>query len=156
MEQLEAALPGPARGFRFEVEPTSPQQPARIAQHFGARGYAHNWALAQVKANLEARKADPAVPPLAWNFYELRRIWNQAKHQVAPLWRACSKEADASGIADLMAALGNWSDAKHGRRAGSRVGSRGSRPATVTRPGALENTGALGAWSPRAGHGCCR
>jgi hypothetical protein len=37
-----------------------------------------------VKADLEARKADPAVPPLAWNFYELRRTWNQAKHQVAP------------------------------------------------------------------------
>src|SRR6266536_1728470 len=80
-----------ARGFRFEVEPTSPEQPARIAQHFGARRHAHNWALEQVKANLEARRADPAVPPLAWNFYELRRTWNQTKHQVAPWWWACSK-----------------------------------------------------------------
>jgi putative transposase len=110
-----------ARGFRFEVQPTSPEQPARIAQHFGARRYAHNWALAQVKANLEARKADPTVPPLAWNFYELRRTWNQAKQQVAPWWRACSKEAYASGIADLVHALHNWRDAK-GRRAGPRVG----------------------------------
>jgi putative transposase len=72
------------RGFRFEVEPTIPEQPARIAQHFGARRYAHNWALAQVKANLEARAANPAVPPLAWNFYELRKQWNQAKDEVAP------------------------------------------------------------------------
>jgi Putative transposase DNA-binding domain/Helix-turn-helix domain len=53
------------RGFRFEVEPTHRQQPGRIAQHFGARRYAYNWALAQVKANLEARKQDPSVPALA-------------------------------------------------------------------------------------------
>jgi putative transposase len=111
-----------ACGFRFEVEPTSPEQPARIAQHFGARRYAHNWALAQVKANLDARAADPMVAPLAWNFYDLRRRWNRAKHQVAPWWQACSKEAYASGIADLVAALHNWSDAKHGRHAGRRAG----------------------------------
>jgi putative transposase len=110
------------RGFRFEVEPTTPEQPARIAQHFGGRRYAYNWALGQIKANLEARKADPAVPPLAWNFYALRKRWNQAKHQVAPWWPCASKEAYASGIADLVAALGNWSDAEAGRRAGAQVG----------------------------------
>jgi putative transposase len=111
-----------ARGFRFEVEPTSPAQPARIAQQFGGRRYAYNWALAQVKANLDARAADPAIARLAWNFYDLRRAWNQAKQQVAPWWPSCSKEAFASGIADLVRALHNWSDAKHGRRAGRRVG----------------------------------
>jgi putative transposase len=111
-----------ARGFRFEVEATAREQPARIAQHFGARRFAHNWALAQVKANLDARAADPAVAPLPWNLYDLRRTWNQAKQQVAPWWRACSKEAYASGIADLVVALQNWSDAKHGNRAGGRVG----------------------------------
>jgi putative transposase len=111
-----------ARGFRFEVEPTSPEQPARIAQHFGARRFARNWALAQVKANLDARATDPTVAPLAWNFYHLRRRWNQAKHQVAPWWESCSKEAYASGVADLVQALHNWSDAKHGRRVGRRVG----------------------------------
>ena len=37
-----------ARGFRFEVEPTTPEQLARIAQHFGARRFAYNWTLAQV------------------------------------------------------------------------------------------------------------
>jgi putative transposase len=110
------------RGFRFEVEPTSPEQRSRIVQHFGGRRFAYNWALAQVKANLDARAADPAVAPLAWNFYELRRTWNQAKHQVAPWWASCSKEAFASGIADLVQALRNWSDAKAGRRAGRRVG----------------------------------
>ena len=111
-----------ARGFRFEVAPTAPGQPSKIAQAFGARRFAYNWALAQVRANLDARVDDPAVAPLAWNAYALRRQWNQAKHQVAPWWRAASKEAYASGIADLVAALGNWSAAKQGRRAGRRVG----------------------------------
>jgi len=126
MESTRHTFPVPAgwvaRGFRFEVEPTTPEQPARIAQHFGARRRAHNWALEQVKANLDARKADPSVPPLAWDFYQLRKRWNQAKEEVAPWWRACSKEAYASGIADLAAGLRNWSDAKAGRRKGTRVG----------------------------------
>jgi hypothetical protein len=30
------------RGWRFEVEPTSPQQHSAIAQHFGARRFAYN------------------------------------------------------------------------------------------------------------------
>jgi putative transposase len=111
-----------ARGFRFEVEATTAEQPARIARHFGARRFAYNWALTQVKANLDARSADRTVAPLAWSFYDLRRAWNQAKQQVAPWWPACSKEAYASGIADLVVALHNWSDAKQGTRAGGRVG----------------------------------
>jgi len=82
-----------ARGFRLEVAATTPEQPPRIGQHFGARRFAYNWALAQVKANLDARAADPAVVPLGWGFYDLRRAWNQAKQEAAPWWLACSKEA---------------------------------------------------------------
>jgi putative transposase len=111
-----------ARGFRFEVQPTTTTQWTLIRQHFGARRFAYNWALAQVKANLDARAADPSVASLAWNLPVLRKQWNQAKQQVAPWWRDCSKEAYSSGIADLVAALGNWSDAKHGRRSGAPVG----------------------------------
>jgi putative transposase len=111
-----------ARGFRFNIQPITSQQPEPIAQSFGGRRFAYNWALGQVKADLDARAADPAVSLLAWDFYELRRAWNQAKDQVAPWWRCCSEEAYAAGIADLVAALGTWSDAKAGRRAGRPVG----------------------------------
>jgi hypothetical protein len=38
-----------ARGFVFEVETTSPEQPGQVAQAFGARRYAYNWALGQVR-----------------------------------------------------------------------------------------------------------
>jgi putative transposase len=85
-----------ARGWRFEVEPTTPYQRSAIAQHFGARRFAYNWALSRVKANLDARTADPTVPALAWNLPAIHRDWNQAKHQVAPWWRECSKEAYAT------------------------------------------------------------
>jgi putative transposase len=111
-----------ARGFRFEVEPTSSGQWVLIWQHFGARRFAYNWALAQIKADLDTRAIDLSVPALTWNLPAIRRDWNQAKPQVAPWWRGCSKEAYASGIADLVAALGNWSNAKHGRQSGGRVG----------------------------------
>jgi len=70
-----------------------------IAQHFGARRFAYNWALAQVKANLDARAADPSVSPLAWTLPTPRKAWNQAKAEVAPWWPCCSKEAYACGIA---------------------------------------------------------
>jgi hypothetical protein len=127
-----------ARGWRFEVEPTTPHQRSAIAQHFGARRFAYNWALARVKANLDARAADPTVPALAWNIPTIRRDWNQAKHQVAPWWRQCSKEAYACGIADLVAALHNWAVQlmpNMAAAAASGWGSRGSRPDTVTAAG---------------------
>ncbi len=111
-----------ARGWRFEVETTNLAQRPRIAQHFGARRFAYNWALAQVKANLDARAADPSLPSLAWTLPTLRKAWNQAKAEVAPWWPCCSKEAYACGIADLVAALHAWSASRQGRRAGSRVG----------------------------------
>jgi putative transposase len=111
-----------ARGWRFEVETTTFAQRPRIAQHFGARRFAYNWPLAQVKANMDARAADPSVPPLAWTLPTLRKAWNHAKTEVAPWWPCCSKEAYACGIADLVAALYAWSVSRQGRRAGSRVG----------------------------------
>src|SRR5512132_2876396 len=110
-----------ARGWRFEVETTMPSQRALIAQHFGARRFAYNWALAQVSANLDARAANPSVPPLSWTLPTLRKAWNQAKDEVAPWWPACSKDTYACGIADLVAALHAWSASKRGRRAGSPV-----------------------------------
>jgi putative transposase len=111
-----------ARGWRFEVETTSVVQRSKIAQHFGARRFAYNWALAQVKANLDVRVADPSVPMLAWTLPTLRKAWNQAKAEVAPWWSSCSKEAYAAGIADLVTTLHAWSASKRGHRAGSRVG----------------------------------
>jgi putative transposase len=137
------------------VEPTSPEQPAQIARHFGARRFAYNWALAQIKANLDARAADPAIPRLAWDFYDLRRAWNQAKHQVAPWWRERSKEAYASGIADLVTALRTWSASKHGHEPALGSGSPGSRPAVGIAAGSGSPPARCG-WRPIAATSPCR
>jgi putative transposase len=110
------------RGWQFEVEATTPGQMPLVARHFAARRFAYNWALAQVKANLDARAADPIVPALVWSLPAFRRSWNRAKHQVAPWWPGCSKEACSSGIADLVTALHNWSDAERGDRKDEWVG----------------------------------
>jgi putative transposase len=82
-----------ARGWRFEVETTVPQQRSIIRQHFGARRFAYNWALAAVKANLDERTADPSIPPMDWTLPTLRK-----------------------------AALQRWVASRDGHREGQRVG----------------------------------
>jgi putative transposase len=58
---------------------------------------------------------------VSWSAYGLRRAWNAAKHEVAPWWAENSKEAYSSGLANLAAALANWSSSRSGKRAGGRV-----------------------------------
>jgi putative transposase len=110
-------------GAKFEVEwPKEPERRALIRSHFGARRFAKNWALAQVKADLDAKRADPTHVSVPWTVTALRKRWNQVKDDMAPWWAEHSKECYAAGIADAVAALKSWSDSAHGRRQGRRVG----------------------------------
>jgi hypothetical protein len=144
-----------ARGFRFEVEPTSPEQPAQLARHFGARRFAYNWALAQIKANLDARAADPAIPRLAWDFYDLRRAGNQAKHQVAPWWREWSRRPTPPGSPTWSppCAPGRLPSTATEPAPGS--GSPGSRPAVGIAAGSGSPPARCG-WRPIAPTSPCR
>ena len=107
-------------GASFEVQ--WPREPPLVRSHFGARRYAHNWALAQVKADMDAKQADPEHQSVPWTLEALRQRWNQVKGEVAPWWAENSKERYASGIADLVQALANWSMSKQGKRKGRKVG----------------------------------
>ncbi|CAG4934665.1 IS607 family element RNA-guided endonuclease TnpB [Acidithrix sp. C25] len=110
-------------GASFEVEwPKDPQVASGIRSHFGARRFAYNWALAKVKSDMDAKRTDVSYPSTPWTLEALRKRWNQEKNEVAPWWGDNSKEAYASGIADLVRALSNWSSSKHGRRKGRKVG----------------------------------
>ena len=110
-------------GASFEVEwPKDQQSASLIRSHFGARRVAYNWALAKVKSDMEAKKRDASCPSTPWTLEALRKQWNQEKDEVAPWWATNSKEAYASGIADLVQALSNWSSSKHGKRQGKKVG----------------------------------
>jgi len=92
--------------------------------------FAYNWGLALVRANLDQRAAertydipdDQLTEPVDWSTYSLRRAWNEAKDSRAPWWAQNSKEAYSSGLANLAAALHNWSSSRSGARAGPRVG----------------------------------
>ncbi|WP_298340216.1 IS607 family element RNA-guided endonuclease TnpB [Ferrimicrobium sp.] len=110
-------------GASFEVEwPKEQRLASLIWSHFGARRFAYNWALSKVKSDIEAKRADENHLSTPWTLEALRKQWNQEKNEVAPWWGENSKEAYASGIADLVQALSNWSSSKRGKRRGKKVG----------------------------------
>jgi putative transposase len=110
-------------GATYEVEwPREPERRSRIWSHFGARRFAKNWALAQVKDDLDAKKKDPSHASVPWTLEALRKRWNQVKREVAPWWAENSKECYSAGIADAVAALDNRSASKGAKRKGRRVG----------------------------------
>jgi putative transposase len=102
------------RAYLFALDPT-PAQAEAMRSHCGAVRVAYNWCLAQVKANWEQRRAeesygvpeDQRTPWINTSAYGLRKAWNTAKDQVAPWWTENSKEAYATGCANLAAALAN-------------------------------------------------
>ena len=99
-----------------------PDRAALVRSHFGARRFAFNWGLAHVKADLDARKRDPGHESVGWDLGALRKVWNRAKHDVAPWWATNSKECYSAGLADLAQALSNWDNSRNGHRSGRRVG----------------------------------
>jgi putative transposase len=122
------SLRGVIRAFLFALEPT-PAQERAFRSHCGAQRFAFNFGLALVRANLDQRAAERSygltepdlTPAVSWSAYGLRRAWNAAKQDVAPWWAENSKEAYSSGLANLAAALSNWSSARSGTRAGRRI-----------------------------------
>jgi putative transposase len=117
------------QAYRFALDPTSAQGKA-LAGHCHAARAAFNVMLAAVRANRDQRQAErpyglgeaDLTPGLNWSVYGLRREWNRRKSAVAPWWAAYSKEAYASGCANLAAALKNWNDSRRGQRAGRQMG----------------------------------
>jgi putative transposase len=140
---------GVIRAFLFALDPTPVQEQA-FRSHCGAQRFAFNFGLALVRANREQRAAERSyglaepdlTPAVSWSAYGLRRAWNAAKHDVAPWWAENSKEAYSSGLANLAAALSNWSSSRSGK-AGGRVAFprfKGRR----SRPSCRFTTGAFG------------
>ena len=116
------------RAFLFALDPT-PAQAQAFRSHCGAQRFAFDFGLALVRANIDQRAAERSygitepdlTPAVSWSAYGLRRAWNAAKHEVAPWWAENSKEAYSSGLANLAAALSNWSSSRSGKRAGHTV-----------------------------------
>lgn len=131
-------------GAKFEVEwPTDPERAGLVRSHFGARRFAFNWGLAQVKADLDATTVDPDHVSVGWDLASLRKAWNRAKGEVAPWWADNSKEAYSSGLADLARALSNWETSRNGTRKGRRVGFPRFKSARRDRDRVRFNTGTM-------------
>jgi putative transposase len=96
------------QAYRYALDPTA-EQGAALRSHCGGQRFAFNWGLALVIANLAQREAE--------------RSSGQAGDRLTPAvwWSEKSKEAYADGLANLVAALGNWTDSRSGRRRGSKV-----------------------------------
>ncbi len=108
---------------KFEVAwPTEPERAGLVRSHFGARRFAYNWGLARIKADMDAKTADSDHDSVGWEHGALRKVWNQAKDEMAPWWAVNSKECYSSGLADLAQGLANWKAGRLGTRKGRQVG----------------------------------
>lgn len=122
------------QAYKYALDPNSTAETS-LRGHCGAARFAFNHMLGVVKAALDQRGAEVTygldthdlTPMTDWSQYGLRKAWNQRKDMVAtdqegaPWWSRYSKEAYSSAMADLAAALKNWSDSRKGRRAGRAV-----------------------------------
>ncbi len=115
------------QAFRFALDPTG-EQARVLARHFGARRKAFNWAVAALKADIEAWHAT-GIATEKPSLRVLRKRWNTVKDDVCVnaetgqvWWPECSKEAYADGIAAAVDAYWNWQKSRSGTRAGKRVG----------------------------------
>ena len=138
------------QAYRFALDLT-PTQERVLRGYAGAARVAHNWALARVKVIMDQRAAERSysitdadlTPAVGWSLPALRRAWNDAKEQVAPWWRECSKEAFNTGLDALARGLKNWSDARDGKRAGRPVGFPRFKSRRRTTPSVRFTTGAI-------------
>ena len=114
--------------FEFALEAPPAAQAVLIERSFGARRFAHNWAVAAIKADLDRYRETGESSP-APSLFGLRRRWNRAKHEVAvdaatgePWWSDISKEVFNDGIRSAVDGYWNWCSWRNGARGGPRAG----------------------------------
>jgi putative transposase len=113
------------RAYLFALDPT-PAQVQAFRSHCGGQRFAYNWAVERLNAARAQRGAEYSyglrgAELTPCSAYDLRRAWNQAKHERAPWWGENSKEAYSSGIANAVTAFGNWDASTKGTRRGPKV-----------------------------------
>lgn len=109
------------KGWTVRLTPSS-EQVAHFRRDDGARRFACNWAVGQIRQALKSDSEPGQSDSDVWSHSALRKRWNRVKAEVAPWWAECSKEAYSNGIADAVAALKNWHSSKTGDREGPRMG----------------------------------
>jgi putative transposase len=160
MAKYQAPAGRIVRGWTVRLEPSG-EQAVKFRRDCGARRYACNWAVGQIKAAFDAGEQTGQYDNEVWSAYGLRKRWNQAKEQATRTldpetgemtgswWAENSKESYATGIADAVTALKNWHASKTGKRPGPRMRFPRRRKKTKDRPRCTYTTGALRIDGPR-------
>ena len=130
------------RGWTVTLEP-SPAQAAQFRRDCGARRFAYNWAVTQIRASFGVGKETGEYDSAVWSAYSLRKRWNQVKGEAAPWWAENSKGAYAGGIAGAVTALRNWHGSRTGKRDGPQVKFPRLKKRTKDRLRCTYTTGAL-------------
>jgi putative transposase len=74
-----------AKGWTVRLEPTA-QQSAQFRRDCGARRFAYNWAVAEIKRAFDRGNETGGHDNTVWSAWALRKRWNQAKSEPAPWW----------------------------------------------------------------------
>lgn len=136
------------RGWTVALDP-APEQAAKFRRDCGARRFAYNWAVAQIREAFDAGEGTGEYDRDVWSGWALRKRWNQVKGEVAPWWAECSKEAYAGGIADAVTGLKNWKASRDGVRKGPKVKFPRFKKKTRDRLRCRYSTGAIRVEGPR-------
>jgi len=135
MGSSTAADPAPdhdkylTRAVVFPLDPT-PAQERLLRSYCGAARYAHNWALARAKGNLDLRTERRVAgvvdaeltPSLSWSASPSTSPGTQPTRGAAPRPAEVSMHAFRSVLNAAAAGPGNFSDSRKGKRKGRPVG----------------------------------
>jgi putative transposase len=116
------------RAVRVVLDP-SPSQQRWLASYAGSARAAYNWAIAEVRDNLQARAAEreagvpeaELTPALSWSAYAVAARWRAVRDEVHPWHRDVSIHAFRTGLENAAQALANFADSRAGRRRGRTV-----------------------------------
>jgi putative transposase len=115
------------QAFSFALDPTA-EQSVMITRFFGARRMAYNWALEQIKNNLDryAATGEKTAPP---TLFGLRKRWNGEKARLcvdagtgSAWWPSVSKEVFAGGIKGAVDGYWRWQGSRAAAIAGRPIG----------------------------------
>ena len=101
----------------------SPSQERWLRSYAGSMRAAYNWALAEVRDNLEVRRAerdrgvpeDELTPALSWTAFSIAKRWRAVRDDIHPWHRDVSIHAFRTGLDNAANALKNYSESRSGR-----------------------------------------
>ena len=119
------------RAVEVVLDPSPSQERwLRLRSYVGSMRAAYNWALGEVRDNLQTRRDQRArgvpeeelTPALSWSRASLTARWRQVREEVHPWHRDVSIHAFRSGLDNAALALKNFSESRSGKRRGPKVG----------------------------------